>query len=262
MAVCLLAVSAPASAGDGPRVVVELFTSQGDGMCVPADAQLAKLAERDDILALSLPVDVWDMLGWKDTLATAANSERQRAYVAAMGRGIVYTPQMIIDGSINVVGSRGAAVNAAVAAEIAARKACGGAAHRRKTGKDDGTCSVPCPVDVDIAGASQGRLRVTLHAASADCRKDQIEATVWLFFLRDKVSVAVSGGENAGRKLKYRNVVRSIKAVGVWHGEAASFLVDDDNAASDAVAVVVQQKRHGPVLGAAYFANAKRYARQ
>lgn len=96
-------------------VVVELYTSQGCNTCPPADALLGKLAQRPDVIALSLPITYWDMLGWKDTLATDANTRRQKAYAAAMGHGGVYTPQIIVDGVLDVVGSRAMNVELAIA---------------------------------------------------------------------------------------------------------------------------------------------------
>ena len=110
-------LGAPAAhAGDGPRpVVVELYTSQGCSSCPQADAFLGQLALRKDILALSLPITYWDMLGWKDTLASKANTDRQKAYAATLGRGGVYTPQMIVDGVNDIVGSRESAVASAIA---------------------------------------------------------------------------------------------------------------------------------------------------
>lgn len=254
----LLASAAPAAAESVPKVVVELFTSQGDAMCGPADKLLAKLAGQRDVLALSLPVDTWDMMGWKDTLATPANSKRQRAYAAALGKSAVYTPQIVVDGSIDLVGSREAAVRAAIKAERASMASCRGKAAPHGKGTE---CRTLCPVDVAIVDVAQNRLRIALGDAPQGCRKDRLEATVWLFSLRDFVAVPVGGGENAGRTLKYRNVVRAIKAVGVWRGEAASFLVRDMPEA-DSVAVVVQQDGYGPVLGAASMSTARHYARQ
>ena len=99
-----LTVSAGAMAGDTPRpIVVELYTSQGCSSCPPADALLGRLAQRSDVLAMSLPITYWDMLGWKDTLATPANTARQKAYAKTMGRGGIYTPQIIVDGLTDVV---------------------------------------------------------------------------------------------------------------------------------------------------------------
>ena len=104
-------------AGGGVRpVVVELFTSQGCSSCPPADALLGRLAKRTDVIALSLPITYWDMLGWKDTLASEANTRRQKAYAAVMGHGAVYTPQIIVDGVLDVVGGRIASVEAAIEA--------------------------------------------------------------------------------------------------------------------------------------------------
>ena len=109
-----------ACAGEPPRpIVVELYTSQGCSSCPPADALLGRLAQRRDVLALSLPVTYWDMLGWKDTLASPGNTSRQKAYAAALGRGGVYTPQIVVDGVNDVVGSRENDVEAAVTAREA-----------------------------------------------------------------------------------------------------------------------------------------------
>src|ERR687884_289212 len=88
-----------------PQAVVELFTSQGCSSCPPADAMLGELARRPDVIALSLPVDYWDYLGWKDTLAQPAFSARQRAYAGARGDRQVYTPQVIVNGATPCVGS-------------------------------------------------------------------------------------------------------------------------------------------------------------
>ena len=92
---------------DSPRpVVVELFTSQGCSDCPAADRILTELAKRTDVIALSLPITYWDMLGWKDTFATEANTQRQKSYARAMIHSGIYTPQMIIDGRFDVVGNQ------------------------------------------------------------------------------------------------------------------------------------------------------------
>ena len=83
-----------------PKTVLELFTSQGCDTCPPADQVLASFAARPDVIAISLPVDIWDYLGWKDTLASDKNSERQKAYAKARGDGAIYTPQVIVNGMI------------------------------------------------------------------------------------------------------------------------------------------------------------------
>ena len=100
-------------------VVVELFTSQGCSSCPPADALLAELIEQPDIIALSMHVDYWDYLGWRDRYASPAMTQRQRDYQAAHGARSIYTPQMIVQGREAVIGHRRADVAAAIAAQRA-----------------------------------------------------------------------------------------------------------------------------------------------
>src|SRR5258708_37659073 len=88
-----------------PKAVVELFTSQGCSSCPNADALLARMANRDDVVALSYPVDYWDYLGWKDTLASPKFSERQRIYASTRGDGAIYTPQAGGNGLVPVNGA-------------------------------------------------------------------------------------------------------------------------------------------------------------
>ena len=97
-AALVLAAALPrvASADDKLPAVIELFTSQGCSSCPPADELLGRLAARDNTIALSLNVDYWDYLGWKDTLASPANAQRQRAYAKERGDRAVYTPQVVI----------------------------------------------------------------------------------------------------------------------------------------------------------------------
>src|SRR5215813_8841702 len=95
----------PSRATEAPKAVVELFTSQGCSSCPGADAVLGRLAERDDVIALSLSIDYWDYLGWRDTLASPKFSERQRAYAHTRGDGAIYTPQAIVNGLIHVNGA-------------------------------------------------------------------------------------------------------------------------------------------------------------
>src|SRR5215472_1186606 len=111
-----LLLGGAAMAGSTKRpVIVELYTSQGCNSCPPADELLGRLADRPNVIAMSLPITYWDMLGWKDTLASEANTRRQKAYAAAMGHGGIYTPQIIVDGVTDVVGSRVADVDSAIA---------------------------------------------------------------------------------------------------------------------------------------------------
>lgn len=221
--------SSPAAAAPGKRpVVVELFTSQGCDTCPPADAFLGRLAERKDVLALSLPVTYWDMLGWKDTLASDADTRRQKAYAAAMHRGGVYTPQMIIDGENDVVGSREPEVDAAIAA------------------RQNDMTSVPVEIH-----ATRSELHIAIGAGDANANPN---ATIWLLRILSKATVSIASGENSGRTITYRNVVRDVKAVGMWKGQPVALDLprgDLANVSHDAVAVIVQQAGYGRIIGAA-----------
>jgi hypothetical protein len=226
--VCAFFTAATGEAGDSLKrpVVVELFTSQGCDTCPPADAVLAQLAERKDVIALSLPVTYWDMLGWKDTLASDANTRRQKAYAEAMGHGAVYTPQMMIDGMTDAVGNHAQTVESAISAREANMDA----------------------VRVGLQ-VTQGEVHITIGAAPITG-----DATIWLFRVLEKATVKIGAGENAGHTLTYRNVVRDVKSIGLWKGQPMSIdLPRADPAAPqhDAIAVVVQQGGYGHVLGAA-----------
>src|SRR5277367_5521376 len=104
--VLALMLSSVAQAGETRPVVVELFTSQGCNSCPPADAYLGELAKRPDVLALSLHVDYWDYIGWRDPFAQHAFTLRQRDYSHALSERYVYTPQMVINGQLQGVGSQ------------------------------------------------------------------------------------------------------------------------------------------------------------
>ena len=222
----------PAAGAPAARrpVVVELYTSQGCSSCLPADALLAKLTKRGDVLPLSLSVTYWDMLGWKDTLASENNTRRQKAYAAAMGHGAVYTPQMIVDGITDVVGSREGQVLSAIDA-------------RARDGDGD---SVPIAVH-----ETKDELHIGV-GASQD--RSAAPATVWLFHLKAAATVAIGGGENDGRTMTYHNVVGDLRAVGQWKGDPLT--IDLPRSAMeglphDSVAVVVQRGGYGHVVGAA-----------
>jgi hypothetical protein len=235
------AQAGPAAPAPKRPVVVELYTSQGCSSCLPADALLAKLTKRGDILPLSLSITYWDMLGWKDTLASENNTRRQEAYAAQMGHSAVYTPQMIVDGITDVVGSREAQVLSAIDAR----------AH-------DG--------DADDVPVAVNETKSELHigiGASAD--RGAPPATVWMFHLRGQATVAIGGGENDGRTMTYHNVVGDLRAVGQWKGEKLS--IDLPRAAMeglphDAVAIVVQRGGYGHVVGAAMLSHPDFYPEQ
>ena len=217
----------PADAKRGRPVVVELFTSQGCSSCPPADAFLGQLAQRHDILALSLPVTYWDMLGWKDTLASEADTSRQKAYAQTMGRGGIYTPQIIVDGATDVIGSREQAVEAAITARIGDMQSI--------------------PVDL-IAN------RQAVHIAVGQGDGSDREATIWMFRVLPQATVSIHDGENSGRTITYHNVVRQIRAIGIWKGRplALDLPRSDAGAGHDGIAVVLQlDSGHGRIVGAA-----------
>ncbi|WP_299818326.1 thioredoxin family protein [uncultured Roseibium sp.] len=183
-------------AGAEPQKVVELFTSQGCSSCPPAD-QLAErlVGEESDLLTLVMPVDYWDYLGWKDTLASPANSQRQRAYAARRGDRSVYTPQMVINGNEHVVGSRERDVRAALAR----------------------TDPFTATVDLKISNmVVQAKVDGTLPGNAA-------MATVYFVRIEDETAVDIGRGENAGRKIRYVNVVRNLQPIGMWSGGAETF---------------------------------------
>jgi hypothetical protein len=236
-AAMVCAASAPGmAAGSGePRAVVELFTSQGCSSCPPADRLLAELAEDPTLLTLSLPVDYWDYLGWKDTLALHGNSVRQRAYAVTRGDGEVYTPQAVIDGVVHALGSDKSAIEQAIA----------------RTRRAEQPLTVPVTLTV-----ADGKVVVTVPAA------DQGGGEVWLFPVTGKAQVKIGRGENRGRTVTYTNVVRRWIKLGDWSGKAQAFSVDVAKLADadfsvrdiDHLAVIVQRgsaARPGLMLGAA-----------
>src|SRR4030095_16902047 len=136
--------SAAEAAEAGTPVGVCLFSSQGCSSGPPADAFLGELAGRADVIALAFHIDYWDYIGWKDPFASPAWTDRQHAYKRSLGLHMVYTPQMVIDGRADAVGSERQAVNDAIAAA---------AAQADK-------------VAVSITRAADGHYRVALTAAS------------------------------------------------------------------------------------------------
>jgi hypothetical protein len=260
--------------------VVELYTSQGCSSCVPADALATKLAQRGGLVVMTLPVTYWDMFGWKDTLASDANTRRQKAYAAALRHGGVYTPQMIIDGSKDVAGGREDSVSYALDLAALARddgmlpdEDAPGIAHGDGLSKGEIAFVAGArvktwarsawSVGVDLTKMPKN-LRVGIARAPDMAKHSNVDATVWLFRMRSGATVKIGAGENAGRTATYRNVVTDIKNIGRWRGEAVAIDVPKPNAKTtlphDSLAVVVQQGDYGRVLGAAYVNQAMFYA--
>lgn len=227
----LCAITSPSSLASGKRtVVVELFTSQGCSSCPPADALLGELAKRDDVVALSLPIDYWDYLGWTDTLSRPAHKQRQKAYKKTLNLREVYTPQMIIGGTTDAVGSHREEVNQIIS-ELQL---------------------VASELNVTLAQSGQA-MQVSIEP------KDQASvydgsATVWFVRYKSVHHQAIGRGENGGKTLPYYNVVRDIHSIGMWDGTALQITIpahDSPTDETDACAVLVQENGTGRILAAA-----------
>ncbi len=239
MTLAAITLVGPGLAGPGPRsdshnpAVIELFTSQGCSSCPAADALLGQLAERPGFVALSYSVDYWDYLGWRDTLGSPANSERQRDYAKARGDGRVYTPQAVVDGVTHANGSDEDAIQAAVAA-ASVRLA-----------------QVKVPVSMHGEGDT-----LVIDVGAAPETSDQRSATIWLAIAKEVEKVVVARGENRGRELSYHHPVRELTPIGMWHGEAVTLrlpLKDLETMGGDCLFALLQVEDSGPILGAAEF---------
>jgi hypothetical protein len=212
---CLALMSSPVTADTRP-VVVELFTSQSCSSCPPADALLGELARRGDVVALGFHISYWDGPGWKDPFSSQSSTDRQRAYARLFGLGQVYTPQMVVDGAREMVGSDRNEVLAAVRdAQPETIAPVTFAADRRSV----------------AIGVGDGR------------------GSVLLVLFAQKRTTRVAGGENARRTLEDANGVEMLASLGSWNGAALSFAIEPP-AAGEGVAVLVQAP-DGRMLGAA-----------
>jgi len=213
------------------RAVIELFTSQGCSSCPPADAVLEELSRDASLITLTFPVDYWDYLGWKDTLGSPRNSDRQRGYAKNRGDGAIYTPQAVINGATHVNGAKKSEIMSAI--DLAARNTSG---------------RVPVRLWQE---------RNTLNIATAPSRPGQppTEATIWLGVVQSKAEVAITSGENAGKTLTYTNVVRDLAAIGLWKGQALRIQIPRGAvmlAETEKIVVLVQESKSGPIVGAAW----------
>jgi hypothetical protein len=234
LGVCaIVAIIRPAHAE--PRAVVELFTSQGCSSCPPADKIIGELAKDPSVIALSMPIDYWDYLGWKDTLADSRFSARQKAYSQMRGDRDVYTPQVVINGSAHVVGSDRAGIEEAIG----------------DTEKAGGVMSVP--VTMTLAGKL-----ITVSVAASTKAPAATHGEIWICSISKAVPISIGRGENRGREVTYHNVVRNLLKVGDYNGSAGSWTVPLENISRegvDAAAVYVQdgnRDKPGPMLGAAF----------
>jgi hypothetical protein len=234
LGVCaVVAIVRPAHAD--PRAVVELFTSQGCSSCPAADKVLGELAKDPNVIAISLPIDYWDYLGWKDTLADSRFTARQKAYSRARGDRDVYTPQVIVNGSVHVIGSDRDKIEGAI----------------DTTKNNDGVMSVP--VSMTVSGK-----QINVSVAASNKAPAARHGEIWICSVSKSVPIAIGRGENRGREVTYHNVVRNLLKVGDWNGTAGNWTVPLENISRDGVdaAVVYVQdgnrENPGPMLGAAY----------
>jgi hypothetical protein len=211
-------------------VLLELFTSQGCSDCPAADRMVTELANRDDVIALSLPITYWDILGWKDTFATDANTRRQKSYAQVMNRSGIYTPQMIVDGRLDVVGNQRDRVMHAVEVRSGA--------IARETSIEILLRKVSNRIEIAIPGNAKGSKNA---------------GTIWVMRTLAQGSVSVGDGENRNRQLTYTNLVRDLQRAGEWRGQSMKIDLPLNVAKLkyDGVVVVLQAEDFGPVLGAA-----------
>jgi len=214
-----------------PKAVIELFTSQGCSSCPPADRLLGELGFNPSVITMSLPVDYWDYIGWKDTLALPGHTKRQWAYAQTLGDRGVYTPQAIVNGSIPVIGSDRAAIERAIE-------------QSRETSNEP-----TLPVSISVA---DDQIKIVTPAAKVAGMGE-----VWLCTISKAVPVAIGRGENRGRTITYHNVVRDWHKLGDWTGAPHAWTVavkDLHGTDVDEVAVFVQTgsaQSPGTMLGAA-----------
>ena len=211
-----------------PRAVIELFTSQGCSSCPPADRLMTGWASDPELVALSYPVDYWDYLGWKDTLAKHDFTLRQRAYAQARGDRGVYTPQVIVNGLAHVVGSNDTAVASAIKA----------------------TSSKPDVLTVSVGiSDSVGGYIVAVGPGTG-------KGGIWLVPVERSARVTIGRGENDGATVTYSNVAKGVRSIGHYDGRPVTLILDHGDVSAngaDGFAILVQAQAgngYGPILGA------------
>ena len=222
LASCAALLGGPAVAQDNP-VVVELFTSQGCSSCPPADALLHDLAKREDVIALALHVDYSDYIGWKDPFGDAAHAERQRSYARAGQRRHIYTPEMIVNGTTDIVGAKSMKLAEAILD------------HARQ------------PKQVALGLKREGD-KLSLTASPLSQLRGPL--TVHLLRYTPKESTRISRGENAGKTLTYANIVEGWTVLGEWDG-AGPLEMSAQVSGDLPTVVIIQQDGTGPIVGAA-----------
>jgi len=220
--------AAPAAAQ--PPVVVELFTSQGCNSCPPADAFLGELAQRPDVLALAFHVDYWNYIGWSDIFGKPWATARQRGYQDSLHLRYVYTPEMVVNGEAESVGSDKSAIEGMISAAEAKAS--------------------PRP-SLALHWLPSGALAVDIGEGQSPPDEP---ATIWLVGFDNPHTTPVLKGENEGKTLTDYQAVRSYRRIGAWAGWSMELMVPPDQAKAlgdGGVAVLVQAQGTGPILTAA-----------
>jgi len=222
LSLLLLTPAAAPAASPRPPVVVELFTAQGCSSCGKANALVSQLADRPDVLALTFPVDYWDYLGWPDTFAKPAFTERQRAYARKLGIREVYTPQIVIDGAVQASGVRPERIEPLV----------------------DQAAKAPInPPDMMFLGVR----RVAVGSGPVP----RGGAEVWLIrYDPREQEVTPKKGDNRGQTLVQRNVVRQIVRLGGWRGKPIALRMPVATEEGLETVVVVQGVKGGKIVSA------------
>lgn len=228
----LLLAPASAAAETGRPLVLELFTSQGCSSCPVADDLLISFAQDSSILALSLHVDYWDYLGWKDPFASEANTARQTVYKEVNG-GHLYTPQMIVDGAASAIGSNQSQIRRAIA-------------FARKQ---------PTHVPVTLTPDSGGKQLQVQVGSAKDSTGAYIPATATVYAMQFTPyhKTTVRAGENRGRSIENINNVTRITTLGSWDKSGSRFAIPLEGVGSDGIAVIVQAEKQGRIIGAARY---------
>lgn len=213
---------APAMAGDRGPILVELYTSQGCSSCPPADAFLAELAQRADVLPLALHVDYWDYIGWVDEFASPDHTLRQKAYARGVGSQSIYTPQFVIAGTDHVVGLKRMQVERLI----------------QKNAQEES------PVTLSVTRKGEE----IVISAESDAATSPGSMLVQLVTFEPHETVAIPRGENAGMTVEYMNIVEDWRVLSDWDGKEP-FVTSV--ASAGPAAVVVQFAGPGEVLAAA-----------
>jgi len=220
------------AASSQPKIVLELFTSQGCSSCPRADALFPYYIGRKDVIALSMSVDYWDYIGWRDTLAKPIFTTRQRSYGSRIGDGVIYTPEIVVDGRAHFNGSDKRAINKMI--------------ERRKKA---------------LAGRPYVNLGVTTHDDMLHVSVGEKvlgmnikKATLWMALFSKKKSVSITRGENRGRSLSYHNVVRELTPIGRWAGEKMLLKLPKKQImqrGADGCVILLQNGDGGPIIASA-----------